>query len=291
MTKNHALILGNTGFLGKALEAYFHNAGVSTLGYGSKQLNILNRKHTTNLTRKISEDTTLIFTIQIPYTSKENPSITLQKNVQGLLNCIDACIMSGSLKKFVFISSTSVYGDHTYSGTISEKTECSPHSWYAHQKYIQEKIVEVLTQKNIPILIIRPTILYGPNDPHTTYGPANFIKSWFHKKSIILFGKGDDIRDFLYINDAVAILAKLSLNPKATGTYNLASGKSYSFKEVAEYVGEGKNTGMIQYTKRKFPKTIHQYDVRKLQKVLKKYRYTSIKNGVKMAKQKTIWQK
>ena len=51
------------------------------------------------------------------------------------------------------------------------------------------------------LTIIRPTLVYGPNDPHNGYGPNKFIRDAKKGNCINLFGKGEERRDHIFIND------------------------------------------------------------------------------------------
>ena len=50
------------------------------------------------------------------------------------------------------------------------------------------------------LCIVRPTLVYGEGDPHNGYGPNRFIKL-IKKKPIELFGRGEELRDHVWIND------------------------------------------------------------------------------------------
>ena len=58
--------------------------------------------------------------------------------------------------------------------------------------------------KDIPIAIIRPTLIYGKNDPHNGYGPNSFNRLLDKNENIKLFGEGEEKRD-MYVNDVAEL--------------------------------------------------------------------------------------
>ena len=72
----------------------------------------------------------------------------------------------------------------------------------------------------------------GLGDPDTvSYGPDQFIDTLSKENKLSLFGNGEEKRDYLFIQDLIGIIKHLAFS-EAAGTLNLASGKSYSFKEI-----------------------------------------------------------
>jgi nucleoside-diphosphate-sugar epimerase len=78
-------------------------------------------------------------------------------------------------------------------------------------------------------------MVYGKGDTHNSYGPNRFLKELKKDKKITLFGKGLDERDFIFVDDVIKIIIK-SLNTKFYGIYNIASGFSYSFYQIAKLI-------------------------------------------------------
>lgn len=78
-------------------------------------------------------------------------------------------------------------------------------------------------------------MVYGKGDTHNSYGPNRFLRELKKDKKITLFGKGLDERDFIFVDDVIKIIIK-SLNAKFYGIYNIASGFSYSFYQIAKLI-------------------------------------------------------
>ena len=71
------------------------------------------------------------------------------------------------------------------------------------------------------LCILRPTMIYGKKDTHNGYGPNLFLNLASKNKDIKLFGKGEEKRDHVYIDDLINVL-KECIERNAVGTINLA---------------------------------------------------------------------
>ena len=87
---------------------------------------------------------------------------------------------------------------------------------------------------------IRPTLVYGKNDPHNGYGPNKFIRCAQNNEKIILFGKGEERRDHIHVDNVADIVFHTTVN-QIGGTINAVSGnvisfngEIYNFKELRE---------------------------------------------------------
>jgi nucleoside-diphosphate-sugar epimerase len=91
------------------------------------------------------------------------------------------------------------------------------------------------TEVATPLAILRPTLLYGANDPHNGYGPNRFRRLAQHGETIVLFGDGEERRDHVYIDDVGDLVSRM-LSNRSRGEFNLATGEVHSFREIAEKV-------------------------------------------------------
>jgi hypothetical protein len=90
-------------------------------------------------------------------------------------------------------------------------------------------------------------MVIGKNNTHDIYSPDSLIKQAMKCDKINLFGLGDDIKDFIYIDDLVFLTHKI-IKHSYTGTYNLASGFSVTYLNLAqEIVKNIKNNIVIDY--------------------------------------------
>ena len=86
-----------------------------------------------------------------------------------------------------------------------------------------------------PLAIVRPTLIYGASDPHNGYGPNRFRRQAARAEEILLFGEGEERRDHVLVDDVAALILRIALR-RSTGTLNIATGETYSFRAIAEMV-------------------------------------------------------
>jgi nucleoside-diphosphate-sugar epimerase len=106
-----------------------------------------------------------------------------------------------------------------------------------------------------------PCAIYGANDTHNSYGPNRFLRSAIKERTIRLFGRGEETRDHIYIED-ISRLATLCLLHRSSGIVNAVSGEAVTFHEVAEKVGKLAGPDVkIEYLPRGGPITHRHFDV------------------------------
>ena len=131
-----------------------------------------------------------------------------------------------------------------------------------------------------PLLMLRPTLVYGADDTHNAYGPNRFRRMAQKDGRITLFGGGEELRDHVHVDD-VAALAVHCLLHQSTGVLNIATGISTSFRNVAELVARqfGKPVEIVE-TPRANPVTHRHYDVTSLIKAFPDFRFISLQDGI-----------
>jgi len=169
--------------------------------------------------------------------SIEFPHNTHLVNATGFLNMLNAAKERG-VKRFVYASSSSVYGDSKVSPkTIgSEGRLLSP---YAVTKQLNEMYAGVYHQLHQQETIgLRYFNVFGPNqDPNGAYAAAipKFIDAMLNGGQITIHGDGEQTRDFTYVKNAVKanILALSTENSAAFGkSFNVACGQYYTLNQV-----------------------------------------------------------
>ena len=175
--------------------------------------------------------------------SIQEPIKTHEVNVNGSLNLLNCC-KKFNVKRFVFSSSASVYGDQD-SLPLHEDTKPSPLCPYALHKLIIENYCKLFHKLyGIETICLRYFNVYGSRqDPGGAYALLipKFI-SLVNKNEIpIINGDGEQTRDFVYVDDVVnAIVAAGNTHSKECfgQAFNIGSGKSISVNEVANKIIE-----------------------------------------------------
>ena len=246
MKKNYKIIiLGAGGFISGNVENFLQKSNVRLLSLPRKKID-LKKKQSIKKLLKIVKEKDVIF-----FAAAEAPV----KNENMLLNnLIMAKNMCEVLKKkkpsfFLYLSSDAVYSDTKKK--IHEDSLTVPDSLHGIMHLTREKMFENLIKSKL--CIVRPTLVYGDGDPHNGYGPNRFIRLIKEKEKISLFGKGEELRDHVWINDVSKAISKLIIKRK-TGKFNLVTGKIISFDNIAKQIIKvtGKKS-KIFYQKRKGP--------------------------------------
>ena len=167
------------------------------------------------------------------------PEKTNEINVSGFVNMLIAA-KDHHVKRFVYASSSSVYGDE-YSLPKLEDKIGSPLSPYAVTKFTNEVYAQVFAKAyGLSTIGLRYFNIFGPHqDPNGPYAAVIplFIASIMEDKTIFINGDGKTTRDFTYIANAVQanICALLTENDAACNqVYNIACGKNYSLLDLVE---------------------------------------------------------
>jgi nucleoside-diphosphate-sugar epimerase len=138
--------------------------------------------------------------------------------------------------KFVYASSSSVYGDAESYPTV-ETLRPQPVSPYGVTKLAAEHLCEVYCKNfGVPTASLRFFTVYGPRQrPDMAF--ARLIDAAVYGTPFTLYGDGGQTRDFTYVGDIVEALRRAALSPW-TGVANLGGGNRVSMAEVIELIGE-----------------------------------------------------
>lgn len=138
------------------------------------------------------------------------PKLYLNNNVLGTLNLLE-CMKTTGVGKIVFSSSACVYGD-PQKLPLTENAILAPANSYGACKVAVEALLSAYHHQNgFGVVILRYFNPYGPMENHIpeTHAIPKFIKAAFTKKPMPLYWKGEQIRDFIYIEDLALAHAKV----------------------------------------------------------------------------------
>jgi UDP-glucose 4-epimerase len=165
------------------------------------------------------------------------PIATNEANITGTLNVFLAAKDKG-VKKVVFASSSSVYGD---TPTLPKKEDMipNPKSPYAVSKlageYYSRAFSEVYGLKTVGLRYFN---VFGPRqDPESEYAAVipKFITRMIHKESPIIYGDGKQTRDFTYVKDVVQANIK-AMTSNAEGIFNVAYNKRIDLIDLSSII-------------------------------------------------------
>jgi UDP-glucose 4-epimerase len=165
----------------------------------------------------------------------EKPALTAKINIEGTINVLEASRILG-IERFMDISSEEVYGQFPYE-PLEEDHPVSPIIPYSITKVAAQRYEEFFhTFFGLDVVIIRTSWVYGWGLPRAR-PPRTFVENSLRGIPMEMETGGDHRVDHTYIDDFVqgALLAFDVKEPK-NRIFNVASGKSYTFKEMAEMV-------------------------------------------------------
>lgn len=178
----------------------------------------------------------------VPRSIKE-PQNTNDVNVGGFVNMITAAKDAG-VKKFVYASSSSVYGDEKSLPKVEEKIgkQLSP---YAVSKYANELYADVFYKTySLQIIGLRYFNIFGPRqDPNGQYAAVIplFVSKIMSRNEVYIDGDGEQTRDFTFVDNAVQanVRAMLTDNTEAAGkVFNIAVGENFSVNQLYNNIGK-----------------------------------------------------
>lgn len=218
--------------------------------------------------------------------SIEDPLMTNEINIKGTLNLLLASRDAG-VKKFVFASSSSVYGDDQRLPK-KEGEEGAPLSPYAISKLVGEMYCQVFSQiYSLSTVCLRYFNIFGPRqDPYSQYSAVipNFINKMVKGESPTIFGDGEQSRDFTYVANVVEA-NKLAVEAKDVSgeILNIACGERTTVNSLVIEINQilKKDIKAI-YDKLRPGDVMHSYaDISEAENVLKYKPLVSFTEGLK----------
>lgn len=194
-----------------------------------------------DLRQAISESTDVVFHLAANFANQNSvdfPQRDLQVNGMGTLKILLHSV-ENKVKKFVYTSSSCVYGDRNE--PLDEKCqEYSLDTPYAITKLLGERYVRFFTQHHgLNAVTLRYFNVYGPNEYPGKYRNviANFFVKAMRNEEIVITGTGEETRDFNFVKDSVRATILASENDGAVGkVINVASGRETTINDLVKLI-------------------------------------------------------
>ncbi len=175
--------------------------------------------------------------VSVPESMSE-PAATVDLNVHGLLNVLEAARHAGA-RKLVLASSAAVYGENPAQPKVETMTP-DPRSPYAITKLDGEYYCGLYARENwLPTACLRFFNVFGPRqDPQSAYAAA--VPIFLHRarsgEPITIYGDGGQTRDFIYVKDIVGALAFAAEKAEMIGVFNAGYGGAMTIRELADEI-------------------------------------------------------
>ena len=166
----------------------------------------------------------------------EDPLGDLRTNLIGTINVLDAARKAG-VERFVNASSACIYGQAVNPPSTEDDSPHDPNWSYGASKLAAEKYAQVFSNDyGFPAFSLRYGIVYGPRE---WYGRVLtiFLKRALDGKPPVVFGKGGQVRDFVYVGDVVRVhRACVETSLQGAHSFNAGTGVATSIAELSRLV-------------------------------------------------------
>jgi UDP-glucose 4-epimerase len=271
------VILGASGFVARDLARHLSEEKITYRAIASSEIDLVQAQSVAQLQAAIREGDALVVTSGLT-PDKGKDVGTLMKNLT-MVQHLAAALEATPCGHLVYVSSDAVYDWRD--SLIRESSVRQSTDLYSLMHIAREQILRFASSKTkTPFCIFCPCAIYGASDTHNSYGPNRFLRSAINDRAITLFGRGEEIRDHIYIRD-VSRLLTLCLVHRSAGTINAVSGKAVTFHEVASKIAKlTKPEAKIEYLPRGGPITHRHFDVTEWLKAFPFFTPTTLEQGL-----------
>lgn len=225
MAPARVVVIGGSGFVGGALCRRIARAQIPVLAITRQQIDLLADGAEKQLRAILQPgDAVVAAAARAPCRSLD----MLVENVK-MTRAMIAALRDAAPSHVINISSDAVYADEPV--PIDEETPTAPGTLHGAMHLARE--IAFRSDISAPLTIVRPTLLYGLEDPHNGYGPNRFRRLAAAGENITVFGAGEERRDHVWIDDLAEILFRI-LTRRSIGVLNVATGEAHSFRALAE---------------------------------------------------------
>jgi len=221
------VVLGAGGFIGKEIVRQLVAKEIPVVSIGRKNIDLLSEEAIDLLIELLKPNDVLIFVSAL---APCKDLAMLQDNLK-MADVVCKVLLKVPVAHVIYVSSDAVYKDSLM--PIIESSCAEPGSLHGAMHLTREIALKQCYFG--PLAIVRPTLVYGFNDPHNGYGPNRFRRLAFNGSSITLFGEGEEQRDHVDVEDVAALIYRIVLL-RSAGIVNAVSGEVVSFRELAEFV-------------------------------------------------------
>ncbi|RLF17173.1 MAG: hypothetical protein DRJ66_01485 [Thermoprotei archaeon] len=213
---------------------------------------------------------------------ENNYDIFLKLNIKGTMNLVEEAIRQ-RINRLIFISTCDVYGIPT-SLPVDENHPLRPITPYASSMVAAEALIMTLSAKDINWLILRAFDVYGPRqDQRWLVDVRRMCEDLILSGKIEVFGRGDTIRDLVYIEDLVeAVIELLERDEIEQAILNVANGEPIMLKDLVNLLIKISGIEAKIVFKEEFSKFMPSIyaEVRQLRSILPWFPRYSLQDGV-----------
>lgn len=253
MKNKQVLVTGGAGFIGSNLVGYLLKEGNSVTvldnfmsGYRSNldpfpAIRIIEGDvRDKTIVENAMKEVEVVFHLAASVGNKrsiDHPITDAEINVLGTLNVLEAARNEG-VRKIVTSSSAGIFGE-LKTIPIKEDHPLEPDSPYGCTKLCEEKLcLSYAKLYDLEAICLRYFNVYGPNQRFDAYGNVIpiFVFNMLRNESLIIYGDGEQTRDFVNVSDVVQANIKAADSIGVSGAFNIASGKRVTINRLVEMI-------------------------------------------------------
>ncbi len=235
------LVIGSEGFIGGYLTRDLLNRGDEVIGLDSGQADqprsgyelIRGDLMDTDALRRAAEGADMVINLAAKHhdfgISRDDFFLINEEGTRKILNVLSEL----GIGKFIFFSSVAVYGDLDHCS--NEDCVPNPANDYGESKWAAEKLIQawVADDPKREVLVIRPTVVYGPHNYANMYRLIDMI----YKRRFFFVGKGDNIKTVSYVeNLSAAVVFLMDRMKPGMDVYNYADEPHYTSAQIVRFI-------------------------------------------------------
>ncbi|MEQ9560285.1 MAG: NAD-dependent epimerase/dehydratase family protein [Rhodospirillales bacterium] len=225
-----AVIMGAGGFVGAAIGRRLETRGVPVLALTRRQVDLLATGAAERLSGLLRADDAFVAVSAIA--PVKTPAM-LRDNLV-MIEAMTEALKAQPVAHVLNIGSDAVFADSK--GPLSENSCRAPGSLHGIM-HLAREVMFAEAAGATPLATLRPTLIYGLDDPHNGYGPNRFRRLAAEGQDLVLFGEGEERRDHVWVEDVAELALRILLH-RSHGSLNAATGTVISFRAAAEAIAK-----------------------------------------------------
>ncbi len=220
------VVIGAGGFVGAAIVHNLRRRGAETLALTRRDVDLLQQGAAERLASLLQPDDAVVAVAAVA--PVKTPAM-LRDNIT-IIETIGDALRARPVAHVLNVGSDAIFADSPE--PLNEASCRAPGSLHGIMHLAREVMLGDAAGAT-PFASLRPTLIYGADDPHNGYGPNRFRRLAAEGKSIVLFGEGEERRDHVWVEDVAELAVRILLN-RSQGSLNAATRTVVSFRELAE---------------------------------------------------------
>jgi UDP-glucose 4-epimerase len=222
------VVMGSGGFVGGAILRHLQVRGIPVLPLTRREVDLLSADAASQLAGYLQPDDVFVAV----------SAIAPVKNAEMLKDNISMiAAMADALKRRPVIQVLNIGSDAIYADSdtpLHEASITAPGSLHGSMHLVRDIMLSEAAGA-AAYAALRPTLIYGADDPHNGYGPNRFRRLAGEGRDIVLFGAGEERRDHVLVDDVAELAVRMILH-RSRGVLNAATGSLISFRKAAEII-------------------------------------------------------